>query len=73
MGLSRDGQRLLATAIPREGTGAEDHPVVLFDVAEGTRRTITSHANRVSRLGLRATASPGPKPQSEVALYLPLY
>ncbi len=52
IGLSRDGRRLLATAFPRESTGAESYPVVLFDLVKGTRQTITSHGNRVVAVAL---------------------
>jgi WD40 repeat protein len=52
MGLSQDGRCLLATAWLRASTGSEDNPVVFFDLAEGTRRPITSHGNRVRAVAL---------------------
>jgi WD40 repeat protein len=47
MGLSQDGRRLLATALPSDPDAEADPVVVLFDLAEGTRQTIASHGNRV--------------------------
>ena len=52
MGMSRDGRLLLATAFPRKSTGAEANPVLLFDLAKGTRQTITSHGNHVVAVSL---------------------
>jgi WD40 repeat protein len=55
MGLSQDGRYLLATAFPSEGTGSEAHPVVLFDLVEGTQWPITSHGSRVVAVALDPT------------------
>jgi WD40 repeat protein len=52
MALSRDGRRLVAAARLREDTGAQDHPVMLFDLPEGERRSITTHGNRVMTVAL---------------------
>jgi WD40 repeat protein len=52
MGLSQDGRRLLATAMLREESDTKEHPVVLFDLAKGTQKTISSHGNRVVAVAL---------------------
>ena len=55
MASSQDGRRLLATARPN--TVAEDHLVVLFDLAEGTQRSITSHGTQVVAVALDPTGT----------------
>jgi WD40 repeat protein len=52
MALSSDARRLLATALPWDPDREEDHPVVLFDLAEGREKPITSHGNRVKAVAL---------------------
>ena len=52
MALSADGRRLLAVAWPSDPERTEDHPVVLFDLAEGRETPITSHGNRVKAVAL---------------------
>lgn len=52
MSSSRDGRRLIARAFLRVGSGSANHRVVLLDLAEGTRRTITTHGSRVEAVAL---------------------
>jgi WD40 repeat protein len=52
MGSSRDGRWLLATAFAHSGTGTKIYPVVLFDLAKSTQKTITSHGSRVVAVAL---------------------